>query len=834
MVSKRQKLSVDFSVYYDGKISKIASIPLTTNTKRSQNLAMRWRYVVGQRHRWSRSGDLLEGIQSLASETCHAWGINDKQLQLLAKAPNSKSNDEQEQFLASIIEVSIPYPSEELSWWARIMPWEYLISAATKAFRSGEKRLVVRRLMTTNSRSASRKSRVPMSVAILEAAPGPFREQYDFEGENQMVRGALSGLEVLDLHGDITADPDLATLAKWVQTKQPSILHVTGIDNKLGSEILRQSPSDKDGLFLNKKGVGVEVIDAETFASTLFQTPSSTKDSSSKDLTGDAPHLVAFNVWQSGSRLASMAVAHGCKAAIGFENSFDDNVAERFFSSFYQHYSASHWNLAKAFSEAFKAIDAMSEMTRGSSIILWTRESLLKNLSIEQREALSKKDVQICVADPSVHQVRDFLRIEVEPVPRLNYADLHNRGSIFKKLKLALYHPGDPNPSDERDSSIVNVNSIRDIDVEVNLSAAGESFPFRTSLDLVPSENIVDLADEGLQATDNHGAGGIFVPLTSSLMRSVDESIVTSVHVAVRWKNQSLYNRTFPIQLAPVDEWRFEDDQIVWMSSFVYPRDLAVTKVIEAAQRYLGCLTDDYTSGFGGYQAYDPESSDPWRGVDLQVQAIWTAISLDFGLGYINPPPSYSENAQRLRSPTRILQEGRGTCVDLALLMAACLEWVEIYPVIFNLNDHAFPGYWRNPEDYEKFQLVSMEENVEQDEEEDGKLERSSSSGSKRWQPPAWCSPKEAYSEIRSYVVPNRFEGRGRRKHALLPSLIPVESVFLTQRSGFHAAVAEGRTYFQKASSRDFHSMIDVPRSRSNVTPIPLSVYRDNGHGGSR
>ncbi len=62
------------------------------------------------------------------------------------------------------------------------------------------------------------------------------------------------------------------------------------------------------------------------------------------------------------------------------------------------------------------------------------------------------------------------------------------------------------------------------------------------------------------------------------------------------------------------------------------------------------------------------------EGVDKQVQAIWTAISLDYGLGYINPPPSYSENSQRLRTPWRVLHERRGTCVDLALLMAACLN----------------------------------------------------------------------------------------------------------------------------------------------------------------
>jgi hypothetical protein len=272
------------------------------------------------------------------------------------------------------------------------------------------------------------------------------------------------------------------------------------------------------------------------------------------------------------------------------------------------------------------------------------------------------------------------------------------------------------------------------------------------------------------------------------------------------------------VRLSPIDEWRFEEQDYPYLSSFIQPRDPAVGLIIDAAQRYLACLTDDATAGFGGYQAYDPDSKDPWRGVDLQVQAIWTAISLDFGLSYINPPPSYSENAQRLRTPSRVLKEKRGTCIDLALLMAACLEWIEIYPVIFSLVDHAFPGYWRNPEAHLHFHSkpeIKLNDVVEDD-----------SQGSRSRSMPAWFTPETAYPEITTYVHPiHRGLGRrGAKSHG--GSLVPMETVFLTQRSGFGAAVDEGRQYFAKVSNPSFHSMIDITTSRERVTPIPLSATR--------
>ena len=47
-----------------------------------------------------------------------------------------------------------------------------------------------------------------------------------------------------------------------------------------------------------------------------------------------------------------------------------------------------------------------------------------------------------------------------------------------------------------------------------------------------------------------------------------------------------------------------------------------------------------------------------------------------------------------------------GTCIDLALLLASCLEYVDIYPVVVLLSGHAFAGYWRSESAHDAFVQV--------------------------------------------------------------------------------------------------------------------------------
>src|SRR5690606_29231687 len=57
-------------------------------------------------------------------------------------------------------------------------------------------------------------------------------------------------------------------------------------------------------------------------------------------------------------------------------------------------------------------------------------------------------------------------------------------------------------------------------------------------------------------------------------------------------------------------------------------------------------------------------------------------------------PPGYEETGQRLRLLNTIQQEKFGNCIDISLLFAACLEAVDLNPILVIVRGHAFVGCW--------------------------------------------------------------------------------------------------------------------------------------------
>jgi hypothetical protein len=270
----------------------------------------------------------------------------------------------------------------------------------------------------------------------------------------------------------------------------------------------------------------------------------------------------------------------------------------------------------------------------------------------------------------------------------------------------------------------------------------------------------------------------------------------------VSWNNQVTYLDTKPLKLLAVDEWVDTPELDAYLPSFVFPRDRAVARVIDSAQHYLMSLSDDCGAGFDGYQGVDPKAEDPFESVDLQARAIWSALSYDLPLSYINPPPTFTASSQRLRTPTDVIEGRRGTCIDLALLLAACLEYAGIYPVIFLLNDHAFPGYWRSEEVRTKFIDMSPKTVAASLTTALTSREGSSLTSSKPW-------VFTNYTEITELVRNG--------------DLVPIETVWLTQREGFWDAVDEGVSNLR--SKREFSSLIDIQYARTNPTPVtPLPI----------
>ncbi len=73
-----------------------------------------------------------------------------------------------------------------------------------------------------------------------------------------------------------------------------------------------------------------------------------------------------------------------------------------------------------------------------------------------------------------------------------------------------------------------------------------------------------------------------------------------------------------------------------------------------------------------------------------EVESIYKALH-NYGIIYQNPPAKRYD-IQRVRMPYEVLNDRKGTCLDLSILYAACLEEVGFNPIVLFLDTHALVG----------------------------------------------------------------------------------------------------------------------------------------------
>ncbi|MCD4670508.1 MAG: hypothetical protein K8S14_08680 [Actinomycetia bacterium] len=151
-------------------------------------------------------------------------------------------------------------------------------------------------------------------------------------------------------------------------------------------------------------------------------------------------------------------------------------------------------------------------------------------------------------------------------------------------------------------------------------------------------------------------------------------------------------------------EWLDKKETWCYIPAFVDPFANGVLDVIDEADSVLKKLVSP-TSAFSGYQNGD-------RGfIEKQVEAVFSCLRDDpFQLNYINPPPipvykpdDQFASGQRVRSPDEVIERHRGTCHDLAILFASCLEHIGIYPLIILIQGHTFVGFWMDAKAHQDY-----------------------------------------------------------------------------------------------------------------------------------
>ena len=703
--------------------------------------AMRWTYVLRSRERWKGDERAVARHERSAIETMHAFGLADIALKAIGES--------------RVAMIQMPFEHEAEGWAGRIFPWEFVLASATRRFRVGGLALTVMRHLDVLARKAKPIAAPAPRVLFVQSQPGVLESAYVVDDEAALVRRSL-GLDAPAANENwlVLKSPTLGELTQVVQVFKPEIVHIAGFDNHQGVRLIREVGGARSRVWF-----GSADGDQRTTVGEFLDNPAHALDGvllRSEDL-GRAlqqgkhePYLVCLNVWNSAARTAPLLLANGALAALGFQDAFDDALAEYCFETFYSTLRLT-WNLPAAFEQALTALRSQIDLGPGTGVVLWGRAPLV---TAAPRELVA---VPPRISAPPIE-------CRIKAKKELNYSVLHNGGALFDEFEL---HCGS---EDARYESA-----------------------------LVLDDKRVPLLDK------------IRIPLTASLMRSVSEAVLSSLYVEVLHDGSPVHKNTYPLRLLPVDQWLDNAQSGQWLPSFVLPRDPAVEAAIVAAQRYVRVIRDDPTAGFEGYQSADPNDPDSLEQIDLQVEAIWAALLHEWRLGYINPPPTYADtregvrplDSQRLRTPSTIRRAGMGTCIDLALLFAACLELVDIYPVIFLLEGHALPGYWRHHDYQAEYRLVS--DPGEGEAVAVGDERRNTTPGA---QTVPWRVGKSGFRELRRQIRSGR--------------LVPLETVRLTEHSSFREAMKAGVEAL--VDEADFDSVLDIITARrpNNVTPLPI------------
>ena len=180
------------------------------------------------------------------------------------------------------------------------------------------------------------------------------------------------------------------------------------------------------------------------------------------------------------------------------------------------------------------------------------------------------------------------------------------------------------------------------------------------------------------------------IVLSADYLFSLTEKMVGSVTIEAVQGEEVIASEVRTIELLAYDQWTGALFMPETCAAFITPNHPKVQEIVAKAGAYLQKWTGD--PGFTGYQTRSVNA------VRMQMGAVYAALQAE-NIAYNAPPASY-ESAQRIRMPDAVLEGKSATCLDMAVLYAACLENVGLNPMVVFVKGHAFAGCWLSNETF--------------------------------------------------------------------------------------------------------------------------------------
>jgi hypothetical protein len=196
-----------------------------------------------------------------------------------------------------------------------------------------------------------------------------------------------------------------------------------------------------------------------------------------------------------------------------------------------------------------------------------------------------------------------------------------------------------------------------------------------------------------IRAFDTYRCEDVNLPVDKKRMREVLETEPACLRFEILVDGRKVFSDSAEIAIHAFNEWHIDPERfpegVESLAVFVTPNCAAVDAVLGAAKPRLAQRTGD--ASFDGYQSGSPER------VIAVAEAMYLALGGELKITYSVPLASFEKTGQKIRRPGAVLRAERGTCLDLAVLFASCLEAAGLDAVIFLMRGHAYLGCWLSP-----------------------------------------------------------------------------------------------------------------------------------------
>ncbi|HEX6968096.1 MAG TPA: DUF4011 domain-containing protein [Micromonosporaceae bacterium] len=250
------------------------------------------------------------------------------------------------------------------------------------------------------------------------------------------------------------------------------------------------------------------------------------------------------------------------------------------------------------------------------------------------------------------------LRADLLVQPAINYALVHNRVPLVRHLSVR----------NKTDGAVAGV--------QVTLELTGPDGPLAEPW----TRSVAAPIQPG--GTTRWEEFADFRP-DQARLRGTDEAFPVEYRLTVTRPGGRVLRGTAPSCVLAHNEWFNSPALYDSLAAFVQPNSQAVQEILREAARILQAATG---SGLlDGYQA------GPKRAAQI-AGATYEALRR-FGLTWQELPTSFANTGQKIRTTAAVLTDRLGTCLDLSVTYAACLEAAGLRPLIWLTTDRAFAGF---------------------------------------------------------------------------------------------------------------------------------------------